>query len=138
MSELDLSELDLSETATTLVEKAIRTMKQEGAQEVRLVSACIRHHFEQAPQQTESDNLPFHIHQIVLETEVSNKGALSLYQRLGFIRLKRLHRFYLNSSDAFRLVLPVPEDEWQEPPPGTYDEENRPRTPVEMRPPQAD
>lgn len=78
--------------------------------------------------------------QIVLETEVSNKGALSLYQRLGFIRLKRLHRFYLNSSDAFRLVLPVPEEEWQEPPAGMYDDDdmndgNRPRTPVEMHPP---
>lgn len=75
--------------------------------------------------------------QIVLETEVSNKGALSLYQRLGFIRLKRLYRFYLNSSDAFRLILPVPEEEWQEPPEGMYDEDNRPRTPIEMRPPQS-
>lgn len=91
--------------ATTLVEKAIKTMKAEGAQE------------------------------IVLETEVTNKGALSLYQRLGFIRLKRLYRFYLNSSDAFRLILPVPEEEWQTPPNGMYDEEARPRTPIEMRPP---
>lgn len=74
--------------------------------------------------------------QIVLETEVTNKGALSLYQRLGFIRIKRLYRFYLNSSDAFRLILPIPEEEWQEPPEGMYDEENRPRTPLELRPPQ--
>lgn len=45
--------------------------------------------------------------QIVLETELSNKGALRLYERLGFIRAKRLYRFYLNASDAYRLVLPV-------------------------------
>lgn len=36
--------------------------------------------------------------QIVLETEVDNAGALSLYESLGFIREKRLYRFYLNGA----------------------------------------
>lgn len=46
--------------------------------------------------------------QIVLETEYDNDAALSLYESLGFIREKRLYRFYLNGKDAFRLVLSVP------------------------------
>ena len=33
--------------------------------------------------------------------------ALGLYTSLGFVREKRLHRFYLNGKDAFRLVLPL-------------------------------
>lgn len=49
-----------------------------------------------------------HIHpfnfQIILETEVSNTKALNLYSRLGFIRERRLYRYYLNGSDAFRLA----------------------------------
>lgn len=48
------------------------------------------------------------VDEIVLETEFDNHAALSLYESLGFIREKRLHRFYLNGKDAFRLVLPVP------------------------------
>lgn len=46
--------------------------------------------------------------QVVLETEYDNYAALSLYESLGFIREKRLYRFYLNGKDAFRLVLSVP------------------------------
>ena len=34
--------------------------------------------------------------QIVLETEYDNVASLALYERLGFMREKRLHRFYLN------------------------------------------
>ena len=45
---------------------------------------------------------------IVLETEFDNHAALSLYESLGFIREKRLYRFYLNGKDAFRLVLAIP------------------------------
>lgn len=44
----------------------------------------------------------------VLETEVDNLGAMSLYRKLGFVREKRLHRFYLNAKDAYRLKLPLP------------------------------
>lgn len=47
--------------------------------------------------------------QIVLETEFDNSAALALYESLGFIREKRLYRFYLNGKDAFRLVLSVPQ-----------------------------
>ncbi|XP_039016988.1 N-alpha-acetyltransferase MAK3-like [Hibiscus syriacus] len=40
--------------------------------------------------------------------EVTNKGALALYGRLGFIRAKRLFHYYLNGVDAFRLKLLFP------------------------------
>ena len=41
----------------------------------------------------------------VLETEVTNIGALRLYEGLGFVRDKRLPRYYLNGNDAFRLKV---------------------------------
>lgn len=44
----------------------------------------------------------------MLETEYDNHAALSLYESLGFIREKRLYRFYLNGKDAFRLTLSIP------------------------------
>ncbi|CAG8689353.1 37_t:CDS:2 [Acaulospora morrowiae] len=62
-------------TGTTLVRMAINSMKRQNADEV------------------------------VLETEYTNIGALSLYHNLGFIRDKRLYRYYLNGVDAFRLKL---------------------------------
>jgi peptide alpha-N-acetyltransferase len=40
--------------------------------------------------------------EIVLETEANNLVALSFYERMGFIRDKRLCKYYLNGSDAFR------------------------------------
>jgi len=43
--------------------------------------------------------------EIVLETEVTNTASLRLYERLGFLRSKRLHRYYLNGNTAFRLIL---------------------------------
>lgn len=43
--------------------------------------------------------------EIVLETEVVNKPALKLYENLGFLRDKRLFRYYLNGLDALRLKL---------------------------------
>ncbi|KAM6493458.1 Acyl-CoA N-acyltransferase [Amanita muscaria] len=67
--------------ASTLVRTAIETMKEDGADEV------------------------------VLDTEYDNHAALSLYESLGFIREKRLYRFYLNGKDAFRLVLVLPHSE---------------------------
>ncbi|XP_017063437.1 N-alpha-acetyltransferase 30 [Drosophila eugracilis] len=42
---------------------------------------------------------------IVLETELTNKAALALYQSLGFIREQRLLRYYVSGVDAFRLKL---------------------------------
>ena len=49
-------------------------------------------------------NLPFFF-QVVLETEITNKPALRLYENLGFVRDKRLFRYYLNGVDALRLKL---------------------------------
>jgi hypothetical protein len=43
--------------------------------------------------------------QIVLETEITNTAAMKLYERLGFLRSKKLHRYYLNGNSAYRLVL---------------------------------
>lgn len=43
--------------------------------------------------------------EVVLETELTNHGALRLYENLGFVRDKRLHKYYLNGGDAFRLKL---------------------------------
>ncbi len=48
---------------------------------------------------------------VVLQTEASNTGALRLYERLDFVRDKRLPKYYLNGGDAFQLKL------WLKPPP---------------------
>ena len=42
---------------------------------------------------------------MALEAEVTNPGALALYEKLGFVRDKRLQRYYLNGNDAYRLKL---------------------------------
>ncbi|KAL9005033.1 MAG: hypothetical protein Q9188_002182 [Gyalolechia gomerana] len=47
--------------------------------------------------------------EIALETEVTNIAAMKLYERLGFLRSKRLHRYYLNGNSAYRFVLFVKE-----------------------------
>eukprot|EP01029_Cantina_marsupialis_P009817 TRINITY_DN22651_c0_g1_i1.p1 TRINITY_DN22651_c0_g1~~TRINITY_DN22651_c0_g1_i1.p1 ORF type:complete len:204 (+),score=18.34 TRINITY_DN22651_c0_g1_i1:80-613(+) len=44
-------------------------------------------------------------HEVMLETEVCNIGAQKFYEKLGFIKDKRLSKYYLNGSDAFRLKL---------------------------------
>lgn len=46
--------------------------------------------------------------EVVLETEADNAAALAFYGKLGFVREKRLYRFYLNAKDAYRLSLPLP------------------------------
>ncbi|KAK5009508.1 acyl-CoA N-acyltransferase [Cryomyces antarcticus] len=52
--------------------------------------------------------------EIVLETEVTNTASLRVYERLGFLRSKRLHRYYLDGNTAFRLVLYLKDPaEWQ-------------------------
>ncbi|GJN25493.1 hypothetical protein PR202_gb13327 [Eleusine coracana subsp. coracana] len=72
--------------ATELVTRSIRVMMESGCEEV------------------------------TLEAEVTNKGALALYGRLGFIRAKRLYRYYLNGVDAFRLKLLFPRPDHGLPP----------------------
>lgn len=46
--------------------------------------------------------------EVVLEAEVTNSGALALYQSMGFVRDKRLNRYYLNGQAAYRLKLLLP------------------------------
>lgn len=46
-------------------------------------------------------------HEVVLETEETNTLAMRLYERLGFLRSKKLHRYYLNGNSAYRLILPL-------------------------------
>ncbi|KAI1438162.1 GAG protein N-acetyltransferase [Xylaria sp. CBS 124048] len=46
-----------------------------------------------------------HADEIVLETEETNIPAMRLYERLGFLRSKKLHRYYLNGNSAYRLIL---------------------------------
>lgn len=43
--------------------------------------------------------------EVVLETELSNNSAQKLYENLGFLKDKRMTRYYLNGSDAYRLKL---------------------------------
>ncbi|KAI9686718.1 MAG: N-alpha-acetyltransferase mak3 [Bathelium mastoideum] len=80
--------------ATKLVSMAIEAMQARDADEVL-------------------QNVNFNIYrhkadrglQIALETEVTNVASNKLYERLGFLRTKRLHRYYLNGNTAYRLVL---------------------------------
>ena len=69
------SEFRKRRIGSTLVKKAIEAMVEDDADEV------------------------------VLETEITNKPALKLYENLGFVRDKRLFRYYLNGVDASRLKL---------------------------------
>lgn len=43
--------------------------------------------------------------EIALETEETNVTAMRLYERLGFLRSKKLYRYYLNGNSAYRLLL---------------------------------
>lgn len=45
------------------------------------------------------------LRQVALETEVTNTPAMKLYERLGFLRSKKLHRYYLSGNSAYRLIL---------------------------------
>jgi N-alpha-acetyltransferase 30 len=64
--------------------------------------------------------------QIALETEVTNTAAMKLYEGLGFLRSKRLHRYYLNGNSAFRFVLYVKEE--ASPANTPYGDESEPAT----------
>ena len=50
----------------------------------------------------------FECDEVFLEAEITNKGALALYARLGFVREKRMERYYMNGNDAFNLLLWFP------------------------------
>ena len=61
-----IAELDVTAAGSELVKRAVEEMKRSSADEV------------------------------VLEAETTNLGALALYQNLGFIHDKRLHRCSMN------------------------------------------
>ena len=69
--------------------------------------------------------------QIALETEVTNTAAMKLYERLGFLRSKRLHRYYLNGNSAFRFMLFVKDTAT------TYNDEYEQDNRLPPRPPSA-
>ena len=71
------------------------------------------------------------IMQIALETEVTNTAAMKLYERLGFLKSKRLHRYYLNGNSAFRFMLLIKEN------PAAYEYEDEPHPHLPIRPPSA-
>ena len=81
--------------ATSLVKMAIEKMIVEDADEVRAEKS----------RATYVRTSPANTFQIALETEIDNIPSLRIYENLGFIRTKRLHRYYLNGNTAFRLVL---------------------------------
>ena len=45
----------------------------------------------------------YQANEVVLETEVTNKAALGLYESLGFIRTKMYSNYYLNNNSAYKL-----------------------------------
>lgn len=80
--------------ATRLARMTIDAMIEQDADEVMTLNSL-----------TNSTDLE----QIALETEVTNLPAMKLYERLGFLRSKRLHRYYLNGNAAFRFLLCIKE-----------------------------
>jgi N-alpha-acetyltransferase 30 len=73
--------------------------------------------------------------EIALETEETNTAAMKLYERLGFLRSKKLHRYYLNGNSAYRLLLylkegiggmPTDYDTYRDLPPSAQDDPNYP------------
>ena len=75
--------------ATRLVESALSAMIHKGADEVSYPDICTKYV------------------KICLETETTNRAAMCLYENMGFVRYKRLHRYYLNAGDAVRFILPI-------------------------------
>lgn len=47
----------------------------------------------------------YNVDYVMLEAEYSNISAISLYENIGFVKDRRLYRYYLNGSDAYRLKL---------------------------------
>lgn len=80
--------------ATKLVRMAIDKMIERDADEVSYCVSC------GSQRQWKLRSM-----QVALETEVTNTAAMKLYERLGFLKSKCLHRYYLNSNTAFRFLL---------------------------------
>jgi ribosomal-protein-alanine N-acetyltransferase len=43
--------------------------------------------------------------EIYLEVRVSNEGAITMYERLGFLKKSRLRSYYRDGEDAFLMAL---------------------------------
>ncbi len=86
--------------------RALRAMSDDGADEARtpLLACALR----QGATNSRAALVLMHRPQVVLEAETTNAGALRLYAGLGFIRDKRLARYYLSGTDAYRLKLLLP------------------------------
>lgn len=78
--------------ATKLVCMAVDAMIERDADEVLTALPPLK-------------EIDIEIIQVALETEVTNTAAMKLYERLGFLKSKRLHRYYLNGNSAFRFML---------------------------------
>ncbi|WP_297499116.1 ribosomal protein S18-alanine N-acetyltransferase [Thermococcus sp.] len=48
---------------------------------------------------------------IGLEVRVSNEGAIRLYERFGFKKVKRIIGYYADGEDAYYMILPA--EEWR-------------------------
>ncbi|XP_028089498.1 N-alpha-acetyltransferase MAK3 isoform X1 [Camellia sinensis] len=97
--------------ATELVTRSIKVMMESGCEEIVLFHS--KKHALFCCGLSISIDILCTVFLVTLEAEVTNKGALALYGRLGFIRAKRLFRYYLNGVDAFRLKLLFPRPEFQ-------------------------
>jgi peptide alpha-N-acetyltransferase len=80
--------------ASKLVRMAMDGMIAKDADEVGYLSRSDR-----------KDHVTNSVKKITLETEIDNIPSLKLYERLGFLRTKRLHRYYLNGNSAYRMIL---------------------------------
>lgn len=45
--------------------------------------------------------------EVALETEIINTAAVSFYEKLGFIKSKKMSKYYLSGTDAYQLILPL-------------------------------
>ncbi len=104
--------------ATELVRKTLDVMIERDADEV-------------LPSKTFCQSFTLRITQIALETEVTNTAAMKLYERLGFLKSKRLHRYYLNGNSAFRFMLLIKDN------PAAFEYEEEAQSQLPTRPPSA-
>ncbi|KAF9672990.1 hypothetical protein SADUNF_Sadunf11G0101800 [Salix dunnii] len=95
--------------ATELVTRSIQVMMESGCEEVYRIlivvpSSLYLSHCSITHETSQFTKKVYEM-RVTLKAEGTNKGALALYGRLGFIRAKRLFRYYLNEVDAIRLKL---------------------------------
>lgn len=92
---------DRSKNVMWLFQNAKKSTQYGGVRRAVVVKIQFHFYLQEPPLTKRSSVYP----QVVLETEITNKSALKLYENLGFVRDKRLFRYYLNGVDALRLKL---------------------------------